>query len=487
MAVSLRIQSWFSRAIELLTSPSPVGFLKILTWLWMLALLVLGLGLWWWFLNRGAIQFDLHDWVEASKRYAFLQDALKTGQFPLHMPGTSGLRTITDRYLSVVDTLFSPQIILLGILDLGEFVVANTWLLFGAGFAGLLLLKKELKLSLLSFTLLYLLLFFNGHVVDHIAVGHIHWAAYFLIPYFILAVVKLIGGETGWRWTLWVSILVLIFMLQGAYHLVVIALFSLVLIIPARTDLTVPIIRVGVASLLLSMIRILPPLLHYGAFDTEFLSGFSSSANLLSGLIELREMTRASIMNPSPLSPLDWWELDYFIGLAGLGFILFFGAWKSLRSPDDKGLARATALPILALSILSIGRIYKIFHLLQIPLLSTQRVSSRLFILPLAFLALLAVVQFDRWTREERYRGAGAVLGASAICVVGNDLWQHFKLWRVTNMAGIFPKTPLELSRFYVANHPDPIYAGLIWVGLSVTALTLIVLVLKAIRELADR
>jgi len=79
------------------------------------------------------------------------------------------------------------------------------------------------------------------------------------------------------------------------------------------------------------------------------------------------------------------------------------------------------------------------------------------------------------------------VLGASAICIVGNDLWQHFKLWRVTNMAGIFPETPLELSRFYVANHPDPIYTASLWVGLSFTALTLIVLVFKSIRELEGR
>lgn len=449
----------------------------------MLTLLVLGLGLWWWFLNRGAIQFDLHDWVEAAKRYAFLQDALKTGQFPLHMPGTSGLRTVTDRYLSVVDTLFSPQLILLGVLDIGEFVVANTWLLFGAGFTGLLLLKKELKLSLLSFTLLYMLLFFNGHIVDHIAVGHVHWAAYFLIPYFILAVVKLLSGEAGWRWTLWVSILVLVLMLQGAYHLVVIALFFLVLMIPARPDLTVPILRVGVSSLLLSMVRILPPLLHFGDFDTEFLSGFSSSVDLVSGLVGLRELTRASIMNPSPLSPLDWWELDYFIGLAGLGFILFFGVWKSLRSPDDKGLAQAAALPILALSILSIGRIYKIFHLLHVPLLATQRVSSRLFFLPLAFLALLAVVQYERWMREERYRRVAAVLGAGAMVIVANDLWQHLKLWRVTNMAGIFPETPLDLSRFYVANHADPAYIALLLTGIAITLLTISILVILALRE----
>ena len=449
----------------------------------MLGLLVLGFGLWWWFLNRGAIQFNLHDWVEASKRYAFLQDALKTGQFPLHMPGTSGLRTVTDRYLSVIDTLFSPQLILLGVLDLGEFVVVNTWLLYGAGFTGLLLLKKELKLSLLSFTLLYMLLFFNGHIVDHIAVGHAHWAAYFLMPYFILAVVKLLGGETGWRWTLWVSILVLILMLQGAYHLVVIALFFLVLMIPARPDLARPIIRVCVTSLLLSMIRILPPLLNYGDFDTEFLSGFSSSVDVLSGLVELRETTRALIMNPSPLSPLNWWELDYFIGLAGLIFILFFGVWRSLHSPDEKGLARSTAFPILALSVLSIGRSYKIIHMLSIPLLSTQRVSSRLFFLPLAFLAVLAAVQYDRSTQNVRHRRATAVVGVSAVLVLTNDLWQHFKLWRVTNMSGIFPETPLDLARFYVANHADPAYIALLLTGFAISVLTISILVLLTLRE----
>ncbi|TFH33812.1 MAG: hypothetical protein E4G99_10780, partial [Anaerolineales bacterium] len=333
----------FRFGLDVVTSEEPKNPCKLLQWIWILGLFVLGIGAWWFFLNGGNIQFNLHDWVEASKRYAFLQDAIQTRQFPLHMPGTSGLRTVTDRYLAVVDTLFSPQVLLLGFLDLGKFVVANTWLLYTAGFTGLLLLKKELKLSILSFTVLYLLLFFNGHIVDHLAVGHAHWAAYFLMPYFMLAVVRLLGGTTGWRWTLWFSILMFCLMLQGAYHLVVIALFFLVLMIPARPALTVPILRTGVASLLMSMVRILPPLLHFGAFDTEFLSGFSSSADLFSGLVVLRETTRTAIMKPSPLSPLGWWELDYFIGMAALAFLLYFGIWRSLRTPDERGFGQATA------------------------------------------------------------------------------------------------------------------------------------------------
>jgi hypothetical protein len=205
--------------------------------------------------------------------------------------------------------------------------------------------------------------------------------------------------------------------------------------------------------------------------------------DLLSGLVELRETTRALIMNPSPLSPLNWWELDYFIGFAGLSFILFFGVWRSLHSPDERGLARSTAFPILALSVLSIGRIYKIFHLLYIPLLSTQRVSSRLFFLPLAFLAVLAAVQFDISIRDNRKRNAVAVMGISALLVLTNDLWQHFKLWHVTNMSGIFPETPLDLARFYVANHADPAYIALLLTGIAISVLTISILVILTLRE----
>ena len=54
---------------------------------WYGAWFVLGCALWVFFLNGGDIPFDFHDWAEVNApRLAFVQDALRKGVFPLHMP-----------------------------------------------------------------------------------------------------------------------------------------------------------------------------------------------------------------------------------------------------------------------------------------------------------------------------------------------------------------------------------------------------------------
>jgi hypothetical protein len=174
---------------------------------WYLGLLGLGAALWGYLLNWGDIPFGLHDWAEGTgHRLAFLQNAVRSGTLPLHMPDGSALRNLTDRFAAIPDTLLSPQVLLLGFMELGPFVLANTLLLYACGFAGLLLVARQLRLSAFAFGLVFFLFNFNGHVTDHIVVGHMHWAGYFLLPYFVLLVLKALDGATGWRWTLTFSL-----------------------------------------------------------------------------------------------------------------------------------------------------------------------------------------------------------------------------------------------------------------------------------------
>src|SRR5690606_14899939 len=81
---------------------------------WMVSLLLFGVLLWGIFFSWGNIAFDFLDWAEVTgPRYALLQDAVRQGELPLHAANTTALRGVTDRYFSIADTPFSPQIILL--------------------------------------------------------------------------------------------------------------------------------------------------------------------------------------------------------------------------------------------------------------------------------------------------------------------------------------------------------------------------------------
>jgi hypothetical protein len=459
-------------------------FSRGFAFIWLGSLFVLGAVLWRYFLNGGVIQLNLHDWLEAAKRYAFLQDAVMGGGLPLHTPGTSTLRAVTDRFITVVDTNLSPQILLLGFLQIGPFMLANTLLLYSAGFYGMLRLRRRFRLSPVAFSFMFFLLIFNGHITAHIAVGHVHWAAYFLVPFFALLVFDVAEGKTGWRWTFSYSLLLFIVFLQGAFHLFVLFLLFTGLLALSYPSQIRSILRAMAFAILLSMARILPPVLEAGNFDTEFLSGYTSTFDLLAAFVTLRPAIRDQVFGLSPLNPLNWWELDIYLGLLGLTFALFYGFFKVQRNeslPQYKGLL----WPILIISVMSLGRVYKLVHLLSIPLLDSQRVSSRLLFLPIAMMIILAAISFQRATADSRRDVWTRVALLGLLGLMAQDLWQHFKLWRVVNMGNLFPPTPLDLDRYFVANHPDPPYVALLIVGLIVSAATFIFLLYKSSTEQA--
>ena len=95
--------------------------------LYLSLLLALILAGWGYFLNRGDIPFDFHDWAEVNApRLAFLKDAITKGELPLHMPDSSALRGVTDRYMALPDIILSPQVILLRWMPVGIFVLVHT-------------------------------------------------------------------------------------------------------------------------------------------------------------------------------------------------------------------------------------------------------------------------------------------------------------------------------------------------------------------------
>ena len=181
-----------------------------------------------------------------------------------------------------------------------------------------------------------------------------------------------------------------------------------------------------------------------------------------------------------PFKSLGWWEVDTYVGLIGLAFLLYFGVYRTWRRQSP---VRALLAPIAVLTFLSIGKIYILINHLPIPLSDSERVSSRFFILPVVALIILAAFNFQAFLAERGRRGLPErILSLGLLTLMGHDLLQHSRIWRVTNMYMLFPSTPADIQSS-VINHPDPVYIAALAVGAAGTLLTLTVLLILSLRE----
>ncbi len=479
-----RAQSLAGEGLASLFSTSPPGRW---TWLrvgWYLGLYGLGLALWGYLLEWGDIPFGLHDWAHGTgHRLAFLQNAVKGWNLPLHMPDGSALSNITDRFISVPDTILSPQVLLLRIVDLDKFVLLNVEILYSIGFLGLVLLSRRLRLSAFAFSILFVLVCFNGHITDHVVVGHLHWVGYYLLPFFVLLVIEAIEAQPGWLWTLKMGALLFGIFLQGAFHLYVMSLMFLGFLALGSWRLLRPITSAVIAALLLSMGRILPAALVAREFDSEFLSGFTSAGQLLASLVDLRLATPEQALTHTPLSSLGWWEIDHYIGVIGLAFIVAFGLIIGVRNLRRRTLFGELALPMGAMAFLSVGRVYRLVNLTGLPLLAGERVSTRFFVFSVLFLLVLSALNLQDYL-EEAKPGPGRQLGMLALLALAtHDLWQHIKLWRVRSIYGLFPNREVDFTGEFVSNHLDRPYELALAIGWGVAIVTLVVLILLARAE----
>lgn len=439
---------------------------------WLVGLYLLGVFMWGQFLNWGRIPYDFHDWAEISApRLAFVQDAVIKGELPLHMPDGSALRNVTDRFMSIPDVMLSPQILLLGIMNLGSFVLVNTWLLYSLGFLGLLWYWRKYDFSPFSFAVLTLLFNFNGSILTHFSVGHINYTGYLLFPILIALIIQMLEGENNWRWIAKTSFLMFFILLQGSFHQFVWGLMLIGLVGLFNWKYFKQSFLALVFSCLLSMIRLLPPALLLGKFDNEFLSGYPSLMDVFSSMILLRGPQDAFI-GKSILTSLGWWEFDLYIGILGAVILLFFGVFFWVRKLRNADQYPQLFLPVVVLFVLSIGRVYRAVMYLPIPLLNGERVSARILSLVFVIVLLIAVINMDRWLKVKHLSTPVALATTGLLIVISSDLWQNLKLWRVNVAYDFFPKTPVDLSIKVVSNHIDPSYSTFLVIGSVVTLFT---------------
>ena len=452
----------------------------------LLGLYMIGLYQWAEFMNWGEITFDRLDWWNVTgPQLAAWHAALQNGTLPFHAEIYDNIIGTSWRFLYRPDVNLSPQVLLLTWVSPGIFVLINTLILYTIGFLGLLKIRTNLRLSIAAFIPMFFLFNLNGHIIAHLSVGHLMWLGYFFLPFYILLVLQLVFGQvTGWKWTTGIALILFLVQLQGSFHIFIICYFFLLVLIPFFLQQWQRLVITLISAIFLSMNRFLPGILaaRYGYSQIEFLSGFTTLDELLRSLVTLVPPERAldSLTRINWL--VAWWEFDHYIGWVGLAFILFFGIIYWLRDKQTSKAWLALYGPIALLVFFSIGRLYKVFVVAQIPLLSIERVTSRLLLLPLLFLIIMASIGLQRYLDQKQPSALIRLSGVVLFLILLNDLLQHREVWMVNQLEfAVLPE--MAHPEIQITTYSDPLYFAFLSAGWIITVLSGILLGVLVARE----
>ncbi len=452
-----------------------------------LALLFLGgIYLWGVFFNWSRWPVNYHDWADiTAPRLTFLKNAITSGQLPLHTATPAMLGdNFTTRFLAIPDIILSPQILLLRFLRINQFTLVQVCLMYALGFLGFLRLRRNLKLSLLTFTATFLLFNFNGHILAHLSVGHITWGGYFLFPWFIILVFELLDSDHGtWLWVSKTSLLLFLILLQGSYHQMIWLLFFIGLLGLFMPRYFWLLFGTSIAAIFLSMVRLLPEVSLLGQIDNAFVTGYPDVASLLGSFGQISLPVKGPINGLT--TNIGTWETTIFTGVIGAAFLLYFGLYRVLKDEEKDRNYHWLLLPVLGLFLLTLGQVYySIQKFLPLPIFTGERVPTRIISLSFAFLLVLAALQLQKWLNSpgtpKLQIGLALVLGLACI----HDLAQNFSKWTILSTVEAFRPKFYEPLQWTVANDfGDTFYIRLIVIGLVISIISFIILGLMVWRE----
>jgi hypothetical protein len=384
---------------------------------------------WAWLINYGRVHVKYMDWEMFFNCYEVIQRALVENVIPYFMPFSfKG----TNQFLAFPSTDLFPTIFLLKFFSVEEFFLFQIIFAYSLGFVGCLWLKKTYQWSLFTFLFFFLIFNFNGHVVSHIAIGHWPWISYFMLSFFAVWVFKLVEGDLsvlhGTRLS-WVFFAMLLF---GGLHTFVWCLIFLLLLCLCQKKFWKPVV-IGVGlSLIFSLCRLLPAAVTFFGYENEFISGFPSASVFWNALTSVEGGAVLSLGLGNDFS-VWWWEVDHYIGIIGLGVIMYFGVFLRLTKKNEWGINdyRMLNIPMLILTIFTFGSLYKLFAVIPIPFISVERVSTRFLIIPLLILLVVSCVWMQQMFNRLSARWSVMLIAVVGIFIQGFLFIKHSAGWHV--------------------------------------------------------
>jgi hypothetical protein len=394
-----------------------------------------GMFQWVWLINFGNVHGRLIDWQMFYDFYKVTQDALIEKSIPYFMPY---FYKGTNQFLAIPATDLFPTIYFLKFLSVEDFFLAQMTVAYSLGFVGCLWLRKNYQWSLFTFVFFFLIFNLNGHIVSHLAVGHWLWISYFLFPFFVGWVLRLVEGDVsslhGVR-LFWVLFVMLLF---GGLHPFVWSLLFLGVLCLFHKKYWRP-VSIGVAlAMVFSSYRIIPAAVTFFGYAKPFQYGFPSISTLWKSLTDNDFKVDVFDWSFMVTNELTWWETDHYISIAGLVVILYFGIWSRLKGEKKDDPYRILNIPLLIFTLFSIGDIFGWITYLPIPLITVERVSTRFLIVPVLFLLVLATIWMQQFFERLRPSWSALVLALIILLYEAFSLINHLFLWKEQTM-GFMP------------------------------------------------
>jgi len=123
-----------------------------------------------------------------------------------------------------------------------------------------------------------------------------------------------------------------------------------------------------------------------------------------------------------------------------------------------------------------------VFVVAQIPLLSIERVTSRLLLLPLLFLIIMASIGLQRYLDQKQPSALIRLSGVVLFLILLNDLLQHREVWMVNQLEFAVPPEMVH-PEIQVTTYSDPLYFAFLSAGWIITVLSGILLGVLVVRE----
>jgi len=420
-------------------------------------------------LDQGGFQgppVTLEDWPKEYRYLTVLQQAVREGRVPYVL--TEPI-IFSRKFLAIPETCLSPQVALLALLSPGTFVLANTLLAYAAFVAGMLLLARRYALSPLTAAFLFLIAGTSGHVSAQMAVGHSMWTGFLLLPFVLLGVCAIVADDAPRTTPLWLALALFAILMQGALHVFAACVLFLLVLAAFNPSRARAVVLALLWAAALGAVRLLPAVFVARRRDTAFLTGFPSLRDLGRSLLTI--LPADAGQRGGFFGRVDPWEYDVYIGLALRGIDALPG-----------GAERRLYGPMAVLAILSFGDAGVVLGLSHLPLLSAERVTTRLLALPIVFLALLAAIRLERALRSAGH--TARALAAVGLLGLALGLAAHTWSWRVTALSERLPqrRPVIDVRIADLPSEPtdaDRLYLLLVHAGLAVSTASAIALALR--------
>ena len=394
-------------------------------------LFVLGALHWIAFLDVGEMRMTVEDWPLQLMYGTVLKQAVTEHTVPWH---TSQPVLNTTHFLTIPETTLSPQVLALARLPVGLYALCNILLLYTAGFIGCLLIRGKYQLSAFAGAVLFLLFNFNGFITAHIGVGHAWVLGYFLLPYFCLLTLNLAEGKGGLGAAGAMAFVLFAILLQGSFHIVIWCCMFLAMLALAHRPSRATVAWTILFTAFLGAFRIVPSAIEYRNMSSyHFLSGHRSLYDLFQSFVAIKERSEFPI--GGIFGRQGWWEYDYFIGVLGLTMLIFLGIivrWRKDLSDLRGREYKALDWPLGLMALLSMSYFWAFIAKLPLPLVNSERASSRFLIIPVLMLLVLSCARMQEALDRLLARGNWKWLLVPAFLITAFEIVNHSVRWSVT-------------------------------------------------------